>query len=103
MAEAGSLEKIVTSALIRRLAGDLYYERGLDYLQRGKVISLRQDGTRIRSVVEGSEDYAVTLAAKGKILDYHCSCTLGGCGEFCKHCVAAGLACLRESAQPAKG
>jgi len=102
MENTGALEKIVTSALIRRLAGDRYYERGLDYLQDGKVTSLQQDGTRIRAVVEGNNDYDVVLAAKGKRLEYRCSCPLGDDEEFCKHCVAAGLAWLQQNADPVK-
>jgi uncharacterized Zn finger protein len=103
MAETDALEKVVTAAVIRRLAGERYYERGLDYLHSGKVTSLRQDGSRIRAVVSGNDDYDVVLTAKGKVLDYRCSCPLGGDGEFCKHCVAAGLAWLQENKAPAKG
>jgi uncharacterized Zn finger protein len=97
-----ALGKIVTSALIRRLAGDRYYERGVDYLQDGKVTSLQQDEKRIRAVVMGADDYDVALTAKGSTLEYRCSCPLGSDGEFCKHCVAAGLAFLKQNAEPAK-
>jgi uncharacterized Zn finger protein len=99
MEKPGGLEKIVTPALIRRLAGEPYYERGLDYFENGNVASLHQDGTRIHGVVEGTDDYDVVLSAKGKTLDYRCSCPLGCDGEFCKHCVAVGLAWLEQNAE----
>jgi uncharacterized Zn finger protein len=99
MEKPGGLEKIVTPALIRRLAGEPYYERGLDYFENGNVASLHQDGTRIHGVVEGTDDYDVVLSAKGKTLDYRCSCPLGSDGEFCKHCVAVGLAWLEQNAE----
>ena len=102
MEKPGSLEKIVTPALIRQLAGEQYYERGLDYFENGNVASLHQDGTRIHGVVEGTDDYDVLLTAKEKTLDYRCSCPLGGDGEFCKHCVAVGLAWLEENAEKRK-
>jgi uncharacterized Zn finger protein len=100
--KTGALEKILTPALIRGLTEDRYYERGLAYLQQGKVTSLRQDGTRIRAIVTGNEDYDVVFTTKENRLDYRCSCPLGGDGEFCKHCVAAGLAWIQQKAKPAK-
>jgi uncharacterized Zn finger protein len=99
MEKTGGLEKIVTVALIRKLAGERYYERGLDYFENGNVASLHQDGTRIHGVVEGTDDYDVVLTAKGKTFDYRCSCPLGGDGEFCKHCVAVGLSWLQQNAE----
>jgi uncharacterized Zn finger protein len=102
MEKTGAIEKVLTSALIRGLAEDRYYERGLAYLQQGKVTSLQLDGSRIRAVVAGNEDYDVVFGTRENRLDYRCSCPLGGDGEFCKHCVAAGLAWLKQKSKPAK-
>jgi uncharacterized Zn finger protein len=103
MADAKTLEDLVTPALIRNMSERRYYERGLDYLRMGKVASLQQEGAKIRAVVLGNEDYDVLLTAKGELLDYRCSCPLGGSGEFCKHCVAAAFAWLQQNAAAAKG
>jgi uncharacterized Zn finger protein len=86
--ENGVLEKILTHSLIRRLAGERYYERGRDYFQQGQVSSLRQNGKNIRARVAGTHDYAVSLSAKAKTLAYQCDCPIGSDGECCKHCVA---------------
>jgi uncharacterized Zn finger protein len=43
--------------------------------------------------VAGTEDYRVRLWAEDGLV-FSCDCPLGLDGEFCKHCVAAGLAWL---------
>ncbi len=99
----GTPGKFISDALIRRLAGDRYYERGLDYFQRGLVSSLEESGNSVRSIVTGTERYAVLLTAKGEMLDYRCGCPLGIDGEFCKHCVATALAWLHGRVVPSAG
>ncbi len=89
-----SLTQAITDKAVRRLAGDRYYQRGLDYFRNGHVSTLEVWGTTIHAEVSGTEDYAVELTADGKNLDYDCDCPLGCEGEFCKHCVAAALAWL---------
>ncbi len=100
MERTSPFAKIISDSWIRRLAGDLYYQRGLDYFQRRLVSSLEESGDSIRSIVAGTEDYAVLLTATAKRLDYHCECPLGLDGEFCKHCVATALAWLHGQAVP---
>jgi uncharacterized Zn finger protein len=99
----GVLRKLVSDGLIRKLAGDTYYRRGLDYFQRGLVSSLDESGNSIRSVVVGTERYAVVLTAKAKALDYRCECPIGVDEEFCKHCVATALAWLHRGAMAGAG
>lgn len=98
-----ALAKMISDGWIHRLAGDRYYQCGLDYFRRGLVSSLEESGNSIRSIVAGTEDYAVLLTAKAKTLDYHCECPLGVDGEFCKHCVATALAWLHGQAVPGAG
>ncbi len=98
-----ALAKMISDGWIHRLAGDRYYQRGLDYFRRGLVSSLEESGNSIRSIVAGTEDYAVLLTAKAKTLDYHCECPLGVDGEFCKHCVATALAWLHGQPVPGAG
>jgi uncharacterized Zn finger protein len=100
MERKSPLAKIISDSRIRGLAGDLYYQRGLDYFQRSRVSSLEESGDNIRSIVAGTEDYAVLLTAEAKTLHYHCECPLGLDGEFCKHCVATALAWLHGQAIP---
>ena len=96
----GTGRAAISDELIRRLAGDRYYQRGVDYFQRGRVSFLEVSGNSIHSVVTGTERYAVLLRAKAKTLDHHCECPLGIDGEFCKHCVATALAWLHGQVVP---
>ena len=92
----------MTDAVIRRLAGDRSYQRGLDYHLHGHVESLAEDADRVRAVVRGNDDYTVELSSDEGILDYSCDCPYGNEGAFCKHCVATALAWLNRPTEPAK-
>ncbi len=96
-----TLSRAMNDAVIRRLAGAQYYQRGLDYLSHGHVESLEDQGDCVRAVVRGERDYEVTLASDEGVLDYSCDCPIGSDGEFCKHCVAAALGWLRRASRPA--
>jgi len=78
------------------LASTPSYERGLAYLEAGRVGPLRASAGRVGATVQGSEDYLVELRAKGGKLRFSCSCPIGREGAFCKHCVAVVLAWQRE-------
>src|SRR4030095_17034681 len=47
----------------------------------------------------GTRPYRVKLWIAEDDLEYSCTCPVGADGEFCKHCVAVGLAWL-EAGQP---
>lgn len=85
------LDKAVAS-----LSSTPFYERGLAYLEAGRVGPLRASAGRVGATVQGSEDYLVELRVKGERLRFSCSCPVGREGAFCKHCVAVALAWLRE-------
>ncbi len=92
----------MNDAVIRRLAGEQSYQRGLDYFSHGHVESLEDRAGGIRAVVRGNQDYTVELSSDDGVLDYSCECPHAGDGAFCKHCVAAALAWLNRDAKPAK-
>jgi uncharacterized Zn finger protein len=75
------------------LAGETYFERGEGYHRGGHVYDLVEHAGVVVAKVAGTEDYRVRLWADDG-LDFSCDCPLGVDGEFCKHCVAAGLAWL---------
>jgi len=82
---------------LRRMAGARSYARGEDYFARERVRSLAgHDGT-ITAKVRGTREYRVKLWVERGELDYSCTCPVGADGEFCKHCVAVGLAWLNEA------
>ena len=83
---------------LKAAAGPRSYDRGLDYVSQVK--DLEFDGAEITATVYGSDAYEVCLtvgrARSGNIaLVGDCSCPFGQEGNFCKHCVATGLAALR--------
>src|SRR5579871_150881 len=88
--------RAITDAVVRRLAGPLFYQRGLDYFARGHVKLAAETADGIRAIVRGGQDYAVVLTADEDVLDYSCDCPVGETGAFCKHCVAVALAVLNR-------
>ena len=81
----------LTRDVMLELAGERYFERGQSYHRGGHVYDLVQHGGVVVAKVAGTEDYRVRLWAEDG-LAYSCDCPLGLDEEFCKHCVAAGLA-----------
>ncbi|MCW5977039.1 MAG: SWIM zinc finger family protein [Bryobacteraceae bacterium] len=96
-----SLSTAITDAAIRRLAGGETYRRGYDYYRHGHVESLDDEDGGVRARVRGNRLYKVALSDDDGVLDYDCNCPQGADGAFCKHCVAAALACLNRGAKPA--
>lgn len=83
---------MLTPDVLRELAGDKAYARGLAYFNDGHVGQLEAQGERIFAPVYGSEAYETALWADGDGLAFSCTCPVGDNAEFCKHCVAVGLA-----------
>ena len=95
------LSKVLSTATIVSLASAQSHERGVSYLEAGRVGPLRASAGRIGATVSGSEAYLVELHATGGKLRFSCSCPVGREGAFCKHCVAVALAWLGEGSDPA--
>lgn len=86
----------ITKANLKNLAGEKYFERGLDYFESGAVIYLRVGDDGIAARVQGTESlpYTVRFWLKKQELQWGCTCPLGVEGAFCKHIVATGLVWL---------
>ena len=84
---------------MRAAAGERSFERGTRYLKA--VASMENVGSQVIATVRGTDDYLVVLtmpdAASGARLRGECNCPYGQEGFFCKHCVAVGLAILRDA------
>lgn len=91
-----TLSDFLDEDLLLDLAGDRYFERGVDYFERGLVHSLAQYEERITAEVHGTETYQVQFWLEEEDLISRCTCPLGVGGLFCKHCVAVGLAWIAE-------
>ena len=88
-----ALRENLTRDAMLELAGETYFERGEGYHRGGNVHDLAEHAGVVVAKVAGTGDYRVRLWAEDG-LDFSCNCPLGVDGEFCKHCVAAGLAWL---------
>jgi uncharacterized Zn finger protein len=87
-----------TEVDLKMAAGPRSYDRGLDYLSQVKDLDF--DGSEITATVYGSDAYEVCLIVDtgrsgNVVLVGDCSCPFGQEGNFCKHCVATGLAALK--------
>lgn len=88
---------IITEKHLRSLTDSFRYERGQEYFNSGAVTNLREYRGKVSATVTGSENYRVRLWEEDGQLEYECSCPDGQDYEFCKHCVAAGLAWLEQT------
>lgn len=96
MAARTAFAKLITRSSLKKLAGDKYFERGLDYFESGAVVHLDFGKDGISARVQGTEPcpYAVRFWLEEKELGWGCACPLGAEGAFCKHLVATRLAWL---------
>lgn len=86
----------IPRAALKKLASEVYFERGVGYYNAGHVVQLRAAGNGITARVQGSEPvpYLVRFWHEKQKLQWGCACPLGDEGAFCKHLVAVGLAYL---------
>lgn len=88
------LDNLITRKALQDLAGTITFQRGEEYFANKAVSRIRVVGDKISARVEGSDTYHVELWNNDGDIDYECSCPQGDEGNFCKHCVAVGLAWL---------
>lgn len=86
------LDDLITRKALQDLAGTITFQRGEAYFANEAVSRLRVEEEKVSARVEGSDTYQVELWDNNGDLDYECSCPQGEEGNFCKHCVAVGLA-----------
>ncbi len=95
--------EVLTPEKLQHYAGSRSYAAGVEYAHAGAVTGLVASEHALTAFVQGTETYEVTLEvdAEGDLLA-DCSCPYGAEGNFCKHCVAVGIA-WREDAVSAEG
>ena len=91
-----SLLNNLNRQMLLELAGERSFERGEDYFDDERVRSLVEFEGMLAATVEGTEDYRVKLMVGSSGLSFSCECPYADEGNFCKHCVAVGLAWLAE-------
>ena len=97
-----SLLNKLNRQLLLEMAGGRSFERGEDYFDEERVRSLVEFEGMLAGSVEGTEDYRVKLMMGSSGLSFSCECPYADEGNFCKHCVAVGLAWL-ASREPQTG
>ena len=91
-----SLINNLNRRMLLELAGERSFERGEDYFDEERVRSLVEFEGMLAATVEGTEDYRVKLMVGSSGLSFSCECPYADEGNFCKHCVAVGLAWLAQ-------
>ncbi|MDP2623607.1 MAG: hypothetical protein Q8Q29_07420, partial [Actinomycetota bacterium] len=97
---SSALRTIFAMPALRRLAGPRSFERGLEYSSDRRLKNLRVTDDEASAIVRGTSDYKVRLWIKNGGPGFECTCPMGDGGEFCKHCVAVGLALVEEETRP---
>jgi uncharacterized Zn finger protein len=92
---------LFTEDELLQAAGPRSFERGLDYV--AAVEELEFEGAEINAIVTGTYEYDVTIWRERAKLEGQCSCPWSQEGNFCKHCVAVGLAALAKADGPVPG
>ncbi len=93
----------LTRTELHEVADARSLQRGIGYFLEGRVSGLLHDGETVVASVQGEFLYRVRLSRLHERLSWECSCPVGLDGDFCKHCVAVGLACAEEEEEPASG
>ncbi len=88
----------ITERILRTRAGERWFARGEAYHKQARITDLETHHDSISARVRGTDTYRVRLSCRNNRLTYNCTCPVGEDGNFCKHCVAVGLAWLSQSA-----
>jgi len=96
------IKEFISPKKLRALAGGRSFMRGEEYFDEGAVGPVSAKSGIISAKVHGSRTYDVRLKVMPNknapaSLDYTCTCPVGQDGDFCKHCVALGLAWLEKT------
>ena len=93
------LDDVLTCDKLLELADERSYARGEAYFEEGRVVSLTENLNVVTGRVQGTETYQVELRVEDGELASSCSCPWAAEGNFCKHCVAVGLAWLERDSE----
>lgn len=93
------LSDLLDLETVKTMAGERSFARGAEYYSRGLVSKLKASSSRVAAVVQGNQDYKVTLSALDDTVEFLCICPICQDGNFCKHCVAVGICWLSEPSQ----
>jgi uncharacterized Zn finger protein len=90
---------LITHESLQEYAGTSIYQRGVAYWEDELVQNLGATATQITAQVYGTSLYNVKLWIKDGLVS-ECNCMGFVEEDFCKHCVAVGLAWLAQTQSP---
>ncbi|RJF99151.1 SWIM zinc finger family protein [Noviherbaspirillum saxi] len=96
------LDDLISRVSLEAFAGATVFGRGEEYFTAGAVERLRVTDGKVTASVVSTQTYRVALWDDDNDLTYDCTCPHAADGNFCKHCVAVGLAWLAEHAGESK-
>jgi uncharacterized Zn finger protein len=90
---------LITHQALQEYAGSSIYQRGVAYWEDNLVQAFKSSTHLISAQVRGTVSYDVELwiEPEGDELESFCDCLSFDEGDFCKHCVAVGLAWLAQN------
>lgn len=93
---------MITSNMLKELAGNTIYGKGEDIFLAGDVLFSDKVTTEnrlsVKAQVQGTSRYQVELFINDEeIVTALCSCPAFNYQPICKHCIATALACLEDS------
>ena len=97
---AAAPDQFLNRALLRHLAGEQLFASGEQCYALGRVRQIRAAKEKVSARVAGNPTRRVKLWRRSGKLFFQCDCEAGRAEQFCKHCVAVGLAWLSQSEGP---
>ena len=99
--QAGRHELLIklTETWLREQVDDATWKRGVAYHEQDRVRNVVLESDTAVATVEGQAPYRVRFTQLDDRLVARCSCPVGKRGQFCKHCVAVGLALIAADSE----
>lgn len=82
--------EIFDTEIIRKHCTSQSYQRGVQYYKQGRVVPLKASMNHVEFIIEGTQDYMVTIDSDYKESRFSCTCPYDW-GGYCKHIVASLL------------
>jgi uncharacterized Zn finger protein len=88
-----TIEVALTRGFALEIAPPWIVERGIAYVEEGRVHDVQAEPTQVHALVDGSEPYEVHLSREDDDILADCTCPMGGAADQPrKHLVAVALA-----------
>jgi uncharacterized Zn finger protein len=98
-----SVAEFLSRQILLDYAGSRSFDLGEKYFKSESVFGLEEYQGKVVAKVSGTHDYRVKLWMEdADEIGYDCNCPFAAEGNFCKHCVAVGLAFIAAGKNESK-